>query len=105
MAESFDVVDRYYRNIKLVFQQQVAAAFYIDLLKCEGVITFRSSNRLLCVVTKMTTRPRVNNHMSFRQLTLTPKGDMRASVWEKFLPANYETRYKCFRRPHYIDFC
>ena len=77
MAESFDVVDRYYRNIKLVFQQQVAAAFYVDLLKCEGVITFRSPDRFLCVVAKMTTRARVNNHVSFWQLTLTPKDDMR----------------------------
>ncbi|HEV8135151.1 MAG TPA: hypothetical protein VGP85_10760, partial [Pyrinomonadaceae bacterium] len=92
MPKGFDVVDRYHWYIKLVFQEKIAATFYIHLFKCECVITSGGTNRFNCVVTKMTTRPRVNNHMSFRQLTLTPKGDMRASVWEKFLPANYETR-------------
>jgi len=77
MPKSFDIVDRYHGYIKLVFQQQVAAAFDVDLLKCEGVITSRNTNRFLCLVTKMTTGPRVNNHMSFWQLTSTPKGDMR----------------------------
>jgi len=80
MPKDFDVIDRYHGYIKLVFQQQVAAAFYVDLLKCEGVITSRSPNGFLCVVAKMTTRARVNNHMSFWQLTLTPKDDMRNRV-------------------------
>ena len=79
VPKRFDIVDRHNGDIKLVFQQQITTALDIDLLKCERVIASSSTNRFLRVVTKMTTWSRVNNHMSFRQLRLTPKGDMRAS--------------------------
>jgi len=65
MPEGFNAVDGNNWNIKLVTSQQLGIAFNVNLLKRIFFIATCCLHRLLSVIAEMTTRARVQDHLTF----------------------------------------
>ena len=65
MYEAFNTVDRYDRNIVLISIQKLRIRIDIDLFNDKFFPATSALDRRFCLVAKVTTRTRVDDHFEF----------------------------------------